>query len=80
MRDLDLDPARSVLFGDKRSDLEAAVAAGVAERILLGLNGTTVPDSAVAGNLATGRFNALDSAVQALGPRLQALAADRTAA
>jgi D-glycero-D-manno-heptose 1,7-bisphosphate phosphatase len=80
MRDLDLDPARSVLFGDKRSDLEAAVAAGVAERILLALNGTSMPDSTVAGNLATGCFNALDSAVQALGPRLQALAADRTAA
>jgi D-glycero-D-manno-heptose 1,7-bisphosphate phosphatase len=80
IRELDLDPARSVLFGDKRSDLEAAVAAGLAERILLGLNGTTMPDSAVAGSLATGCYNALDSAVQALGPRLRALAADRTAA
>jgi D-glycero-D-manno-heptose 1,7-bisphosphate phosphatase len=80
MRDLDLDPARSVLFGDKRSDLEAAVAAGVAERILLGLNGTTVPDGAVAGGVATGCFADLDSAVLALGPRLQSLTADRTAA
>jgi D-glycero-D-manno-heptose 1,7-bisphosphate phosphatase len=80
MRDLDLDPARSVLFGDKHSDLEAAATAGVAERILLGLNGRVVPDGEIAGSLATACFTDLNSAVQALGSRLKALAADRTAA
>jgi hypothetical protein len=69
-----------VLFGDKRSDLEAAIAAGVAERILLGWNGHAMPDSTIAGSLATGCFKSLDLAVQALGPRLRALAADRTTA
>jgi D-glycero-D-manno-heptose 1,7-bisphosphate phosphatase len=80
IRELDLDPARSVLFGDKRSDLEAAAAAGVPERVLLGTNGSAMPNSAIAGSLATACFTALDSAVQALGPRLKALAADRTVA
>jgi D-glycero-D-manno-heptose 1,7-bisphosphate phosphatase len=42
-RELGLDLGRSLLFGDKRSDMEAAQAAGVPERILLGLNGRAVP-------------------------------------
>jgi D-glycero-D-manno-heptose 1,7-bisphosphate phosphatase len=80
MRELDLDPARSVMFGDKRSDLEAAAAAGVNERVLLGLNGATMPDAAAAGGLATACFASLDAAVQELSPRLATLAADRTPA
>lgn len=42
-RELQLDLARSVLFGDKRSDLQAAQAAGVPVRVLLGTDGRRVP-------------------------------------
>jgi D-glycero-D-manno-heptose 1,7-bisphosphate phosphatase len=45
IRDLRLDPARSVMFGDKRSDLAAAAAALIPERVLLGTNGAVVPNS-----------------------------------
>ena len=38
-RDLDLDLRRSVLFGDKASDLLAALAAGIPHRVLLGTDG-----------------------------------------
>jgi D-glycero-D-manno-heptose 1,7-bisphosphate phosphatase len=67
MRDLDLDPARSVLFGDKRSDLEAAAAAGVPERVLLGTNGSAVPAESASDCLATACFASLADAVRALG-------------
>jgi D-glycero-D-manno-heptose 1,7-bisphosphate phosphatase len=67
MRDLDLDPARSVLFGDKRSDLEAAAAAGIPERVLLGTNGSAVPDESGSDGLATARFASLADAVRSLG-------------
>lgn len=67
VRDLDLDPARSVLFGDKRSDLEAAAAAGVPERVLLGTNGSAIPDESGSGDLATARFASLADAVSAWG-------------
>jgi D-glycero-D-manno-heptose 1,7-bisphosphate phosphatase len=80
IRELDLDPARSVAFGDKRSDLEAAEAAGVKERVLLGLNGNAAPDPTSAKGLATASFTSLDLAVQELAPRLNALAAHRTPA
>jgi D-glycero-D-manno-heptose 1,7-bisphosphate phosphatase len=80
MRDLDLDPARSVLFGDKRADLEAAAVAGVAERVLLGHNGAALPDPADARGPATASFASLAAAVDALAPRLAALASDRTLA
>jgi D-glycero-D-manno-heptose 1,7-bisphosphate phosphatase len=69
-RELDLDLARSILFGDKRSDMEAAQAAGVSERILLGLNGRAVPvDASLPAGLVTGRYASLLDAVQALAPR-----------
>ncbi len=70
-RELGLDLGRSLLFGDKRSDMEAAQAAGVPERILLGLNGTAVPadDASMPAGLATGRFASLRDAVDALMPR-----------
>jgi D-glycero-D-manno-heptose 1,7-bisphosphate phosphatase len=66
MRDLDLDPARCVMFGDKRSDLKAAAAAGVRERVLLGLNGAATADDADADGLATARFASLADAVSAM--------------
>jgi len=75
MRDLQLDPARSVVFGDKPSDLQAASAAGVRERVLLGLNGVALPDEAAAGGLATARFASLAEAVDQMQARLAALAA-----
>ena len=70
-RELGLDLGRSLLFGDKRSDMEAAQAAGVPERILLGLNGTAVPadDASMPAGLATGRFASLRDAVDTLMPR-----------
>jgi D-glycero-D-manno-heptose 1,7-bisphosphate phosphatase len=62
--ELDLDLSRSVLFGDKRSDLEAAAAAGVAQRVLLGTDGLAVPSEEEAGGLATARFRSLLDAVR----------------
>lgn len=60
-RDLKLDLGASVLFGDKESDLQAAAAAGVRERVLLGTNGQTRP--APAGGLASACFASLADAV-----------------
>ncbi len=47
MREHDLDPSRSVLFGDKSSDLQAGAAAGVARGYLVG-EGQPLPDLASA--------------------------------
>ncbi len=60
--ELDLDLARSILFGDRRSDLQAGFAAGVPHRILLGTDGARAPD-ADDGGLATARFRSLVQAV-----------------
>lgn len=70
-RELGLDLARSLLFGDKRSDMEAAQAAGVPERILLGLNGREVPaeDGSLPAGLVSARYASLGDAVAALAPR-----------
>ncbi len=62
--ELGLDLARSVLFGDKRSDLEAAHAAGVPQRILLGTDGRLDPRDEDDGGLATARFRSLADAVR----------------
>lgn len=63
-RELRLDLSRSVLFGDKASDLQAAAAAGVPVRVLLGTDGAALPDVAEA-TLATARFRSLAEAVAA---------------
>ncbi len=60
--ELALDLSRSVLFGDKATDIEAALAAGVPQRILLGTDGTALPDADVA-VAATARFASLAEAV-----------------
>lgn len=61
--DLGLDPARSVMFGDRRSDLQAAQGAGVPERVLLGTDGSAPPAQEEDGGLATARFVSLREAV-----------------
>jgi D-glycero-D-manno-heptose 1,7-bisphosphate phosphatase len=73
-RELELDLSRSVLFGDKASDLQAAAAAGVPVRILLGTDGAALPDVADA-TLATARFRSLAEAVAA--PELWAQLGER---
>lgn len=74
IRDLALDPARSVMFGDKRSDMQAAFDAGVAQRVLLGTDGAALPDAAEDGSLATARYRSLADAVA--DPALRALLRD----
>ena len=61
-RELSLDLSRSLLFGDKASDIEAAAAAGVTQRVLLGRDGRAVPPPDLA-PLATARFASLADAV-----------------
>jgi D-glycero-D-manno-heptose 1,7-bisphosphate phosphatase len=60
-RELHLDLARSVLFGDKRLDLEAAAAAGVPVRVLLGTDGARMPPE-IEAPLCTARFRSLAEA------------------
>ena len=43
VRDLNIDPAQSLMFGDKPGDMQAALAAGVATRVLLATDGKAVP-------------------------------------
>jgi D-glycero-D-manno-heptose 1,7-bisphosphate phosphatase len=63
VRDLSIDPSRSVLFGDKVSDIDAAFAAGVSHRVLLGTDGRALPPADRASR-ATARFVSLAEAVQ----------------
>jgi len=60
-RELSLELSRSVLFGDKASDIEAAVAAGVPQRVLLGTDGRAMPPADLAPQ-ATARFASLAEA------------------
>ena len=62
-RDLDLDLGASVLFGDKESDLLAAVAAGVPVRVLLGTDARWTPAVPEPTGLATAVFQRLDEAI-----------------
>ena len=59
--DLDLDLARSVMFGDKPGDATAGKLAGCAERVILGANGSDEPSDAPD---ATQRFRSLADAVE----------------
>jgi D-glycero-D-manno-heptose 1,7-bisphosphate phosphatase len=60
-RDLELDLGRSVMFGDRASDLMAAAAAGVPNRVLLWTDACKEPEAMPAG-LATSSFRRLDEA------------------
>jgi len=62
-RELSLDLGRSVLFGDKASDIDAAAAAGVPQRVLLGTDGQAHPPAAATPQ-ATARFASLAEAVR----------------
>ena len=63
-RDLDIDLGRSVLFGDKASDLQAGSAAGVPQRVLLGKDGHEVPEDPAPAGLATARYRSLQAALK----------------
>jgi D-glycero-D-manno-heptose 1,7-bisphosphate phosphatase len=80
--DLDIDLRRSVLFGDKASDLQAALAAGIPNRILLGTDGREEPDHVFPGGLATERFRSLADAMKsdAMRALLARLAHEQAAA
>ena len=60
-RELGIAMSDSALFGDKRSDLQAAVAAGVTTRVLLGTDGRAEPTDEAPE--ATARFRSLAEAV-----------------
>src|SRR5262249_49074586 len=61
-QELRLDLRRSVMFGDRRADMEAAHAAGVPVRVLLGKDGRQAP-LGDEGDLANARFRSLSDAV-----------------
>jgi D-glycero-D-manno-heptose 1,7-bisphosphate phosphatase len=62
-RDLSLDLAQSMMFGDQCEDLLAAQAAGIEHRVLLGKDGRVPPRDDCAPGLATARFVSLRDAV-----------------
>jgi D-glycero-D-manno-heptose 1,7-bisphosphate phosphatase len=57
--DLGIDLGSSAMFGDKMSDLEAARAAGVPIRMLLGTDGRETPALPLADDLATAAYRGL---------------------
>jgi len=63
-RELNLDLAASAMFGDKASDLEAARAAGVPLRYLLGTDGRAAPALPAEPGLATATYASLAAALK----------------
>ena len=61
-RELDLDLTRSAMFGDRESDLQAAAAAGVPLRYLLGTNGSSRPAPPDIAGLSIAQFSNLQQA------------------
>ncbi len=61
--ELSLDLAQSILFGDKCEDMQAAGAAGVRHRVLLGEDGRALPADRCAPGLVTACFASLREAV-----------------
>jgi D-glycero-D-manno-heptose 1,7-bisphosphate phosphatase len=72
-RDLGLDLAGSILFGDKCEDLQAGRAAGVAHRVLLGRDGHSEAVEFCAPELSQASFASLRDAVlsDALAPLIR---------
>jgi len=62
-RELSLDLASSVMFGDTCEDLEAAHSAGISQRVLLSKDGLAPLLSDCAPGLATAHFSSLREAV-----------------
>jgi D-glycero-D-manno-heptose 1,7-bisphosphate phosphatase len=62
-RELQLDLKQAVLFGDRASDLQAAQAAGVPVRVLLGTDGATEPAWPATAGLATSCYASLAHAM-----------------
>jgi D-glycero-D-manno-heptose 1,7-bisphosphate phosphatase len=62
-RELSLDLAQSILFGDKCEDLQAAHAAGIGHRVLLGRDGRAGPRLDCTPGLVQARFASLREAV-----------------
>jgi D-glycero-D-manno-heptose 1,7-bisphosphate phosphatase len=62
-RELSLDLEQSILFGDKCEDMQAARAAGIAHRVLLGKDGRAVPVDCREPGLAAACFASLREAV-----------------
>ena len=62
-RELDLDLARSVFFGDKCDDMRAGQAAGVGLRVLLGKDALAIPDEPCADAPPHRRYRSLAQAV-----------------
>lgn len=63
-RDLHLDLGASAIFGDRPSDLEAALAAGVPLRIMLATDGRDPPNADIRNGLASASFRRLDEALE----------------
>lgn len=61
--ELGLDLSRSMLFGDKETDLLAARAAGIPQRVLLGTDAAAMPEPPASHGLATGLYRRLDEAM-----------------
>ncbi len=61
-RELNLDLTRSAMFGDRVSDLQAAAAAGVPLRYLLGINGSSRPAPAEPEGISIAEFSNLQQA------------------
>jgi D-glycero-D-manno-heptose 1,7-bisphosphate phosphatase len=57
---------KSLLIGDRATDLQAARAAGIPVRLLVGTDGLAIPPALEDSELATGRYRSLDAAVTEL--------------
>ena len=65
-RELNLDLKRSAMFGDRVSDLQAATAAGVPLRYLLGINGSSRPAPPDFAGLSIAEFSNLRQAAESV--------------